>query len=47
MGIGIGNTTGEDAFSLYTSAQNSKVKGLQSAYMATRFGSFGTKSLDS
>ena len=29
---------------LHTSGQTSKVKGLQSAYMAALFGTFGTKS---
>ena len=32
---------------LHTSGQTPKVKGLQSAYMATLFGTFGAKSLAS
>ena len=43
----IGGEPRGQPLSLHTSGQTPKVKGLQSAYMATLFGTFGVKSLAS
>ena len=41
----IGGEPRDQPLGLHTSSQTPKVKGLQSAYMATLFGTFGAKNL--